>query len=314
MTVLLERNMLVDVFIIIVEQLLKMFIVVIFGFLLAKKNILSPASQQEIAKMLTQFVVPLTLVLAFQQPFEQEQLIGLGWAFIGALFIFLSRILWAHFGFRGADKIDRYATIFSNSVFVGIPIIFPILGYEGILYLSMYLIVSGTLQYTYGIWSLSDGKEKITLKNALTNPGILGTVTGLILYVLQIEMPEVLFNGLDSIASLSSPLGTILLGGYLARSQFKEVFFNWRNYWVVSQRLIITPILGFILLWFLPIDDPTIILTLAIVNSTPTAVVTAIFSQIYGGDYEYGARLVILSSILSMVTMPIVVSVAIALF
>lgn len=114
-----------EVFSIIVEQLLQMFIVVIFGFVLAKKQILNETTQQEIAKMLTNFVVPLTLVLAFQQPFGQEQLVGLAWAFIGALFIFSSRILWAHFGFRGAGKIDRYATVFSNSVFVGIPIIFP---------------------------------------------------------------------------------------------------------------------------------------------------------------------------------------------
>lgn len=146
---------------IIVEQLLQMFIVVLFGFILAKKGILSEKSQQEIAHMLTKFIVPLTLILAFQQPFDQQQLKGLAWAFIGAVLIFLTRILWAHFGFRDAGKIDRYASIFSNSVFVGIPIIFPILGYEGILYLSMYLIVSGTLQYTYGIWSLSEGKEKL---------------------------------------------------------------------------------------------------------------------------------------------------------
>lgn len=306
--------MCMEVLTIIVEQLLQMFIVVLFGFMLAKKGILNGATQEEIAQMLTRFIVPLTLILAFQQPFDREQLIGLGWAFIGALLIFLTRILWARYGFRGADKIDRYATIFSNSVFVGIPIIFPILGYEGILYLSMYLIVSGTLQYTYGIWSLSEGKEKITLKSAVTNPGILGTATGLTLYLFQIQLPEVIFNSLDTIAGLSSPLGIILLGGYLARSNFKEVFFTWRNYWVITQRLIITPILGFLVLWLLPIDNPTIILTLAIVNCTPTAVNTAVFSQIFGGDYEYGARLVILSSIFSMLTMPFLIAAATAIF
>lgn len=299
-----------DILNIIVEQLLQMFVVVIFGFMLGKSNILNTTTQQEIARMLTKFIVPLTLVLAFQQPFDPQQLVGIAWAFIGAVLIFLTRILWAHFGFRNAGKIERYATVFSNSVFVGIPIIFPILGYEGILYLSMYLIVSGTLQYTYGIWSLSEGKEKITLRSALTNPGILGTATGLILYLFRIQLPEVLFNSLDTIAGLSSPLGMILLGGYLARSHFKEVFFTWRNYWVISNRLIITPILGFIVLWLLPIDNPAILLTLAIVNSTPSAVNTAVFSQIYGGDYEYGARLVILSSIFSMITIPFLITIA----
>ncbi|HLR92486.1 MAG TPA: AEC family transporter, partial [Atopostipes sp.] len=132
-----------DILTIIVQQLLEMFLVVLFGFLLAKRDVLNEYTQQEIARMLTNFVIPLTLVLAFQQPFHRDQLVGIALAFLGALFIFASRVLWAHFGFRGAGKVDRYATVFSNSVFVGIPIIFPILGYEGILYLSMYLIVSG---------------------------------------------------------------------------------------------------------------------------------------------------------------------------
>ena len=303
-----------DILSIIIEQLLQMFIVVLFGFLLAKKEILNETTQQEIARMLTKFVVPLTLVLAFQQPFDSNQLIGLTWAFIGSILIFFSRILWAHIGFQNAGKIDRFATVFSNSVFVGIPIIFPILGYEGILYLSMYLIVSGTLQYTYGIWSLSEGEEKITLKSAITNPGILGTATGFLLYIFQIQLPDIVFSGLDTIAGLSSPLGIILLGGYLARSQFKDVFFDWRNYWVIAQRLVITPIIGFVILWLLPINNPTILLTLAIVNCTPTAVNIAVFSQIYGGDYEYGARIVILSSIFSMIAMPFLISAAMSIF
>lgn len=303
-----------DILSIIIEQLLQMFIVVLFVFLLAKKEILNETTQQEIARMLTKFVVPLTLVLAFQQPFDSNLLIGLAWAFIGSILIFFSRILWAHIGFQNAGKIDRFATVFSNSVFVGIPIIFPILGYEGILYLSMYLIVSGTLQYTYGIWSLSEGEEKITLKSAITNPGILGTATGFLLYIFQIQLPDIVFSGLDTIAGLSSPLGIILLGGYLARSQFKDVFFDWRNYWVIAQRLVITPIIGFVILWLLPINNPTILLTLAIVNCTPTAVNTAVFSQIYGGDYEYGARIVILSSIFSMIAMPFLISAAMSIF
>lgn len=178
----------------------------------------------------------------------------------------------------------------------------------------MYLIVSGTLQYTYGIWSLSEGEEKITLKSAITNPGILGTATGFLLYIFQIQLPDIVFNGLDTIAGLSSPLGIILLGGYLARSQFKDVFFDWRNYWVIAQRLVITPIIGFVILWLLPINNPTILLTLAIVNCTPTAVNTAVFSQIYGGDYEYGARIVILSSIFSMIAMPFLISAAMSIF
>ena len=175
-----------DILNIIVEQLLQMAIVVLFGFMLSKSGLLNQKTQQDIANILTKFIVPLTLALAFQQPFDSKHLLGIMWTLIASVLIMLTRILWVEFGFKSSGKIDRYATVFSNSVFVGIPIIFPILGYEGILYLSMYLIVSTPLQYTYGIWDLSDRKDKMTFRDALVNPGIIGTAIGLLLYLFQI--------------------------------------------------------------------------------------------------------------------------------
>lgn len=295
---------------VILPPLLEMFLVMLFGFMLVKLDILNMKGSQQIANMLTRFIVPITLALSFQQPFDPNQLTNLMWAFIGALCIFITRILWATFALKNRNKIDRYATVFSNSVYIGIPIILPILGYEGILFLSMYVLLSGALQFTYGIWVLSEGKEEMSLKRALLNPGILGALIGLVLYLIQIQLPSVIYNSLDTIAGLSSPLGMILLGGYLARSQLKQVFFSAKNYWTVINRLVIVPLIALIFLWLLPISNPTILLTLSIVNCAPTAVNAAVFSQIYGGDYEYGARIVVLSSILSLVTMPIMLTIS----
>lgn len=293
---------------IIVSQLLQMFIVVLFGFILFRLKVLNLEGTQQIANMLTKFIVPLTLILAFQNPFDPELLNGLVYAFLGSVIIFFVRIIWAQTVLKKANKIDRYTTVFSNSVYMGIPILFPIVGYEGIMYLSMYIILSGSLQFTYGIWNLSDGSQRITLKKGIVNPGIIGTLVGFTLYILNLQLPPVLFEGLDSIASLSSPLGMILLGSYLARSHLKQVFFIPRNYWVVANRLLFTPFLCVLALWLLPTHNAVVLFMLSVVNCAPTAVNSAVFSQIYGGDFEYGARLVALSSILSMVTMPILLT------
>lgn len=291
------------------EQLISMFIVVLFGYILVKANVLTENGSKQIAKMLTQFVVPITLALAFQQEFDPNQLSNLAFAFLGAGGIFLSRILWAEFITRKrGTKIDRYSIIFSNSVYIGIPIIFPILGYDGIIYLSMYIVLSGILQFSYGIQTLSEGREPMTFRRIFLNPGIIGSFIGLFLYLTRIQIPGILFNGLDSIAGLSSPLGMILLGGYLARSQIKEVFNNLQTYWTTFNRLIIAPLLGILVISLLPISNPTVLLVLSIVNCAPTAVNTAVFSQIYGGDYKYGARIVTLSSIFSLISMPVMIA------
>jgi len=148
----------------------------------------------------------------------------------------------------------------------------------------------------------------MTFRRIFLNPGIIGSFIGLFLYLTRIQIPGILFNGLDSIAGLSSPLGMILLGGYLARSQIKEVFNNLQTYWTTFNRLIIAPLLGILVISLLPISNPTVLLVLSIVNCAPTAVNTAVFSQIYGGDYKYGARIVTLSSIFSLISMPVMIA------
>jgi len=295
---------------VIFNQLLQMFFVMMFGFMLVKFKFLDLNGSQQLANILTKFIIPIVLLLSFQQEFESGQLYILFTSFIGALSIILSRIALAHTLLKKRSKIDRYAVVFSNTAYMGIPIVIPILGYEGIFYLSMYIVTSAIFQYTYGKWMLSEGKEAITLRSILTNPASIGSFIGFILYLTQFPLPGVIYNSLDKIGGMSSPLGMILLGGYLARSRVKDIFLVKSNYLTVAVRLIVAPAIGIFLLWLLPITHPSVILVLAIANCTPTAVNTALFSQLYGGDYEYGARIIILASFLAVLTIPLMVSFA----
>lgn len=280
----------------------------LFGFMLVRIKILDMVGSQQIANMTTKFVIPIVLLMSFQQPYDPAKLSLLLFTFIGSILLMITRIIFAKLLIRNSSKIDQFAVVFSNTALVGIPIIFPLLGYQGIFYLSMYIVVSSIFQFTYGIWILSEGKQTVTIRQAFFNPASIGAFIGLGLYLLQIQLPSVLYNGLDKIADTSSPLGMILLGGYLARSRLKEIFMVKNNYWTVMVRLLITPLIGLVIIWLLPIQNQSVLLVLSIANCTPTAVNTALFSQLYGGDYEYGARLVVLASLLAMVTMPIMIT------
>ncbi|GEQ36677.1 malate permease [Marinilactibacillus psychrotolerans] len=285
-----------------------MFFVALFGFLLVRLKVLDMYGSQQIANMTTRFVIPIVLMMSFQQEYNSKHLSLLTFALVGSFLIMITRILMVSFLLKSGTKIDRFAVVFSNTALVGIPILLPLLGYEGIFYLSMYIVASGIFQFTYGIWLLSEGKQTVTLRQALANPATIGAFAGLVLYLLRINLPSVIYNGFDKIADISSPLGMILLGGYLARTNLKDIFLVKKNYWTVLVRLILTPLVGLIMIWLLPIQDESVLLVLSIANCTPTAVNTAMFSQIYGGDYEYGARLIVLASILAMISMPIMIT------
>lgn len=285
-----------------------MFFVALFGFLLVRLKVLDMYGSQQIANMTTRFVIPIVLMMSFQQEYNSKHLSLLTFALVGSFLIMITRILMVSFLLKSGTKIDRFAVVFSNTALVGIPIVLPLLGYEGIFYLSMYIVASGIFQFTYGIWLLSEGKQTVTLRQALANPATIGAFAGLLLYLLRINLPSVIYNGFDKIADISSPLGMILLGGYLARTNLKDIFLVKKNYWTVLVRLILTPLVGLIMIWLLPIQNESVLLVLSIANCTPTAVNTAMFSQIYGGDYEYGARLIVLASILAMISMPIMIT------
>lgn len=293
---------------IILEQLGIMFLVALFGFILVRLKVLDMYGSQQIANMTTRFIIPIVLMMSFQQEYDQEHLSLLLFAFIGSVLIMVTRIIMVFFLLKTGNKIDRYAVVFSNVAFVGIPILLPLLGYEGIFYLSMYIVASGIFQFTYGIWILSEGKQSVTIRQAFANPATIGALIGFILYILRIQLSGVVYSSFDKIASLSSPLGMILLGGYLARARLKDIFLVRKNYWTVTVRLLLTPFVGLFMIWLLPIQNEAVLLVLSIANCTPTAINTAMFSQIYGGDYEYGARLIVLASILAMISMPAMIT------
>src|SRR5699024_1960066 len=170
-----------------------MAIIMFFGFILVRLKLLTTESSQQLATIVTKFIIPLVLMLSFQQAYDGDKLKLLGFALIGSVLLILSRIVLAHLLVKKDAKIDQYAVIFSNTAFMGIPIILPLLGYEGIFYLSMYIVSSGIVQFTYGIWILSEGKEPLTLRNIFTNPASIGAFLGFFLYLARIPLPEVLY-------------------------------------------------------------------------------------------------------------------------
>ncbi|AGY82167.1 AEC family transporter [Carnobacterium inhibens] len=295
---------------IILQQLGSMFVLIFFGYILVKRNVLNPSGTKQIANMLANFITPVLLFMSFQQPYQSTQF---KWflATVGiAILLMAARIIVNYFFLRNASRTDRYATTFTNAGFIGIPLVQAVLGFEGVFFVSAYSTVTNILQRTYGIYIISGDKSLITPRNSFLNPASLGSLVGLIFYLLQIELPTIMSDSLYTISDLNTPLAMILLGSYVAESKLADVFTHRRAYWTTFLALILSPLISIAILWLLPLDNYLVFFVLAIATSAPIAVNTALFSQLYGGDYEYGARLVVLSTLLSLISMPLVLSIA----
>lgn len=160
------------------------------------------------------------------------------------------------------------------------------------------------MQWTYGRALISGDRSSMSIRKVFSNPGMIGATIGLTLYITQFPMPAFIWKAVDSVAALNTSLAMIIIGSFLANSNLKEIFTNRTSYKAALMRLIVTPILAILIIKLLPINNSEVELVMTIASVAPAAANTAILGRVFGGNYEYGARIVVLTSLISILTIP----------
>ena len=184
-----------------------------------------------------------------------------------------------------------------------------LLGVEYVFYMSAFLVAFGLMSWTYGLYLIS-GKADISAKKLLSNPAILAAIFGMMIFVLQIELPGILTSTLSTIGNMNTPLGMIILGTYIAKEDIKKVFTSKRSYLVSLVRLLLVPLICLIVLRFIWVPLEELRMLLLICASAPCGATLAMFSQMCGKDYSYGAQIVSLSTLICPLTIMAVLSMA----
>ena len=208
------------------------------------------------------------------------------------------------------DEIADFSCSFSNAGFIGIPLVSSTLGNEAVFYITCFIAELIVLQWTYGVFILSKSKKELSFQKTIKKPSLIFFFLGLALFFLKIPNPNIISSFLDTITCLNTPLGMIILGTYLAQGSLKELFIDKRVYFVSFIRLILIPFISILMLYFINVNIE-IKIALLIVASAPVGSNISIFSQLYNKDYMYASRIVSLSTILSLISIPLMVSFAI---
>ena len=157
------------------------------------------------------------------------------------------------------------------------------------------------MSWTYGLYLIS-GKADISAKKLLSNPAIMAAIFGMIIFVLRIQLPAVISSTLSTIGNMNTPLGMIILGTYIAKEDIKKVFTSKNSYLVSLVRLILVPLICLFALKFIWVPVEELRMLLLICASAPCGATLAMFSQMCGKDYSYGAQIVSLSTLLCPLT------------
>ena len=238
-------------------------------------------------------------------PALDRQLLVAGAALAGTygLYMLLSMILFRR---RDPDErgILRFASIYGNKGFMGLPLVQAALGSEATMVAALALAVFNVVIWTHGIVIIG-GRGRLSAAKVICNPAALGFVAALILFLTGLRLPGPVETTVGYLADLNTPLAMVVIGAQMAAVDLPALFRDRRLYLVCVLKLVALPILTMAVL--LPFRmDATVFMVLVILSGCPTAGATSLFSQTMGKDTGLAARLVSLTTLLSILTLPAV--------
>lgn len=291
------------------KQVTAMLIIAVITIIIYKKDYIDKKSSKSISNLLLMVVNPALVFYSFQNVYTKERLEGFFFAvllsfgvhFLGSL---LSRL------FLGKNhpyvNLEQFACIYSNCGFIGIPIINAVFGQEGVFYLTGYMIVFNLWVWTHGLMKMTGRHDLKQLKEFLISPMLAAIVLGLITFLGQLPVPELILNTAGMIADMNTPLAMVVAGLAIADANVKGMLKKRRIYLVAFLKLLVIPIVFLLLCSKLPI--PFIVKSAIVAAAAcPTATTGTMFAIRYGGNAEYMAEMFSITTILSVFTIPIVI-------
>ena len=293
------------------HQVLILFILIGVGVICNKVHFLTETVVKGMNNIVLYFVTPCLMLVSFQRAKEPSLMKGL---LLTCIFGFASHILAIlvanlaiHDKDRASELIMRFGVIFGNCGFMSLPIQRAILGDDGVFYGAVFIAVFNVVLWTYGLKTISEGTEKITVWKLLLNPGIIGMVLGLLVFLTGFRFPDIVEQPIEYIADLNTPIPMFIIGYYLGNLHWKDLTSNKKQYIAILLRTIGVPFLTMAIM--LPFHiDPVVFIAVTIASCSPVAAKAAMFATKYDKNPQLGSEMVSVSTLMSLITMPLVIT------
>ena len=302
------------------KQMIVIFVMILIGAYLYKKKHLSNESSKDLSWLIVNVTNPITLLCSALSEEEKVSAGELGIAFLSFAVMYAILIPLAYLipMLLNVDRDRRYAyrmlAIFGNVGFIGIPFASAVLGPRSLIFVSICCLVFNIIIYTYGVASLKavaeeqhpdeDKGDAFSAKNIINSGTVMSVVT-IVVYLLDIKMPDMIDSTLNYIANCTTFLSMIVLGVSVAQMVPKEVFTRWRLYVFVILRQILVPVL-FIFVMRMFITNELILKTIAVMAAMPAANMPLMMAKQYGVKEDMISAGIILTTLTSIITIPAV--------
>ncbi len=294
----------------IIEKMLMLFAIMLIGFLGNKAGVLDSEGNKKFSALVVNITAP-ALILASS---ADENLVGSkssAWLMLLAAFgvyLFLIGISffagWLLKKEPGGSGLYRFMTVFGNNAFMGIPVADALFG--TVFYAAIYNLPNNLLVYSLGSYLLSgkEGKKSSFSIKQIINPGTLAAAAALVMFLLNLSFPGPVLSTLQTVGGITTPLSMLVIGSTLAGASMKSTLGNWKIYLFGVFKLLFVPALVF-LLGSLFIKDTLILGVLTILTAMPCAAVTTMLCEETGQDSETAAKYIFVTTVMSVVTIPL---------
>lgn len=296
-------------------QVVIMFILMLVGLLCYKKKMLTEEVGSQLSSFLMLVVNPCVILRAFQIEYKPELAKGLAVsALLAVISHFIGILIAVLFVRKNSERkeyiIERFAIVFSNCGFMAIPLIQAVLGETGVFYASTYVAVFNLFTWTYGVTIMKGKMTGKDIIHVLKSAPIISIAVGLLIFFFSVKIPSVISQPIDFLAALNTPLAMIVTGIYLARTKLSDAFKSGRIFLVSALRLAVVPIIMIVLFMFVGTKSElytTLLAANIIATACPTAASTLMMSRMYGNNAEYSSMIITVSTLLSIITIPIMI-------
>lgn len=277
-----DLNSIMQISILLAEQIVELFLMILMGYVIVKLGLVTDDDSKILSKIVLYIVIPCVMINAFQIDYTPDKIQGMLLALVASvvLQVLLLIAVW-------------------------------MMGKEWVVFGCVFMAVQLIFMWTHGKYIISSG-DRIDWRKIVLNINMIAIFIGAVLFLLKIHLPEIVDGTLHAVGSTIGPVSMIVTGMLIAGMNLRDIFTNRRVYVVTFLRLLLVPVLALIILkisglvtWHPQGEKILLVTFLAVI--TPSASTITQMCQVYGGNSKYSSAINVMTTLLAIVTMPVMV-------
>lgn len=302
-----------NISILLMQQIVQLFLMIFMGYLIVKTGLVRDDDSKVLSKIILYLIVPCVIINAFQVDYTTDTVKGLLIAFAASVMtqVILLVVISVAGKLLHLNEVEVASVYYSNSGNLIVPIVTFILGQEWVLYGCVFMSVQLVFLWTH-CKKIISREASYDWKKIILNINMISIFIGVILFFTGIRLPEIIRNTLASVGTMIGPASMIVTGMLFAGMNLKQIFANKRVYFITFLRLIAVPLIALVLIKLSNLasfsaDGNKIMLIVFLAIITPSASTVTQMCQVYGNDSKYASAINVMTTLLSIITMPVMV-------